>query len=489
MEQAGPVEAVQARIARIPDPVVITDAEGRVLGFNAAFGRRFGVADAPLPAEPLEDITIAARYRAAYRAARRQALADGPPSSEGSASEFVAVHADGGEFVANVSLAQAREDPTCLITSIRELTTARMVVTETLHQAALYERTEELAGFGSWDWAPASDRLRWSDNLFRIYGLQPSEITPSAAYVLAHCHPDDRHRVKEAVAELGRTGKGSEMRYRYVWPDGTVRHLMATVVMAANADGPPGTVIGTIQDVTVQHQAQRELAARFAVSDALSHWETGGRGARSLVRGLAEALEFEVGVMWIPRDDVLGAWEVWQASPLRSAERDLAVRKVRLRKGDGLAGSAWATAMPTRIADLTDAAVSTVAALDSQSGMRGSLAVPATYGPEVLAVLTFASRRQSVLTDQFMRSLLGIGYEIGHFLAHRRAELCPPVLSPREVQVLQLSATGFARRQIADEIGLSEATVKTHFEHIYAKLEVSDRASAVAEALRQGLVS
>jgi DNA-binding NarL/FixJ family response regulator len=87
-----------------------------------------------------------------------------------------------------------------------------------------------------------------------------------------------------------------------------------------------------------------------------------------------------------------------------------------------------------------------------------------------------------------MRSLLGIGYEIGHFLARRRGELSAPPLSGRELQVLQLSATGFARRQIAEKIELSEATVKTHFEHIFRKLGVPDRASAVAVALRQGLI-
>jgi DNA-binding CsgD family transcriptional regulator len=103
-------------------------------------------------------------------------------------------------------------------------------------------------------------------------------------------------------------------------------------------------------------------------------------------------------------------------------------------------------------------------------------------------VLTFASRRQAALTDQFVRSLRGIGYETGHFLARRRGELSAPALSPRELQVLQLSATGYARRQIAEEIDLSEATVKTHMEHIYKKLGVPDRASAVARALRQGLI-
>jgi two-component system, NarL family, nitrate/nitrite response regulator NarL len=192
--------------------------------------------------------------------------------------------------------------------------------------------------------------------------------------------------------------------------------------------------------------------------------------------------------MWIPRQGALVAWALWQARAPHSSARASEVDEVRRARGEGLAGSAWVSGLPTRVADLTPGALDTVRALDARTGMYGSLAVPANYGDEVLAVLTFASRHQAVLSDQFMRSLLGIGYEIGHFLARRRAELSAPVLSSRELQVLQLSATGYARRQIATEIQVSEATVKTHFEHIYRKLGVADRASAVAEGLRNGLI-
>jgi PAS domain S-box-containing protein len=467
---------------------VLTNAEGRVVAVNVAFERLFALAHSSLPSEPVEDLIIASRYRAAYRAARRHALTEKPSVTAGPASEFVAVRADGGEFADNLGFARTSEDPTYLVTVIRDLTEDRMVVTETLRRATLHERTEELAGFGSWDWIPGSRQLRWSDNLFRIYGLRPGEITPSSEHVFANCHPDDKERLQQAAAELGRTGRRPEVRYRYVWPDGTVRHLRSMVLSAAKADGRPGKVIGTIQDVTEQHQAQRELAARFAVSDALSDWEPGAPGARRLVRDLAEALEFDVGIIWVPRGDVLVAWVVWQAQAVKSPERESSIAEIRLRRGEALAGSAWASAEPARIADLTEDAVDTVRVIDGRTGVYGSLAVPATYGDEVLAVLTFSSRRQAVLTDQLMRSLLGIGYEIGHFLARRRGELSTSRLSPRELQVLQFSATGYARRQIADQMGLSEATVKTHFEHIYKKLGLTDRASAVAEALRQGLI-
>jgi DNA-binding CsgD family transcriptional regulator len=267
-----------------------------------------------------------------------------------------------------------------------------------------------------------------------------------------------------------------------------VRHLTSTVLSAGRDDERSRTLTGTVQDVTDQHQAELELAARFAVSDALAGWEPGPPGARRLVRDLAEALDFDFGIMWIPRGDVLAAFVIWQARALHSPAPESELREVRCAPGDGLTGSAWVSGLPTRADCLADHVSDTLGKPNARTTTHGSLAVPARYGDEVLAVLTFGSRPQAPLTGQFMRSLLGIGYEIGHFLARHHRELSAPVLTPRELQVLQLSASGCARRQIAEELAVSDATVKTHFEHIYRKLGVSDRASAVANALRRGLV-
>jgi DNA-binding CsgD family transcriptional regulator len=60
-------------------------------------------------------------------------------------------------------------------------------------------------------------------------------------------------------------------------------------------------------------------------------------------------------------------------------------------------------------------------------------------------------------------------------------------LTPRELEVLELSANGLNGPQIAERLVLSTATVRTHFAHIYSKLDVTDRAAAVAKAMRLGL--
>ena len=107
----------------------------------------------------------------------------------------------------------------------------------------------------------------------------------------------------------------------------------------------------------------------------------------------------------------------------------------------------------------------------------------------MLAVVELASTEEIALTERSLRSMTAIGYEVGEFLAHRRGELVPPALTTRELEVLALASQGYSSRQIAERLRISPATIKTHFEHIYSKFEVSGRAAAVAQAMRAGLIA
>jgi DNA-binding NarL/FixJ family response regulator len=62
------------------------------------------------------------------------------------------------------------------------------------------------------------------------------------------------------------------------------------------------------------------------------------------------------------------------------------------------------------------------------------------------------------------------------------------ILSEREIEVLQILAQGFTTAQTASELVISENTVKTHIRHILNKLEVGNRAEAVAKATQLGLI-
>ena len=64
----------------------------------------------------------------------------------------------------------------------------------------------------------------------------------------------------------------------------------------------------------------------------------------------------------------------------------------------------------------------------------------------------------------------------------------PQLLSDRELEVLQLMASGAANKQIASDLTISESTVKTHVTNIFQKLDVNHRTEAVTKAMSKGII-
>jgi len=352
---------------------------------------------------------------------------------------------------------------------------------------ALLDGVEELAQTGSWDWNLETNELRWSDNLFRIFGLQPGEITPTREHVSDMVHPDDRERVAREVGIAKREGHLRLLEYRIVRPDGEIRHLQTTEAFGEQVEGRPRRLLGAAQDITGRRLAERQIAAHIAISESLTDWRTFEQGATDLLRNVAEGLDCVAGVLWLPEGDVLVAHVIWRSGSTDVAELESVIRQLRLPRGVGLAGRAWETGEPITVASLE---ADPRFAVEAVADLRGALAVPASHADEVLAVLEFyvCEPVGTDWTDQLVDSLSSIGHELGRFLVRRRGELKPPSLTPRELEVLQLAAEGRSGREIAERLVVSPATVKRHFEHIYGKYGVSDRAAAVAKALRDGLI-
>jgi DNA-binding NarL/FixJ family response regulator len=97
---------------------------------------------------------------------------------------------------------------------------------------------------------------------------------------------------------------------------------------------------------------------------------------------------------------------------------------------------------------------------------------------ELFRAVRAAARGEAVLSPSVATRLLG---------SVRRPAQEP--LSAREQEVLELVARGATNREAARQLFVSEATVKTHLLHVYAKLGVNDRAAAVAEAFQRGLLT
>jgi two-component system, NarL family, nitrate/nitrite response regulator NarL len=148
--------------------------------------------------------------------------------------------------------------------------------------------------------------------------------------------------------------------------------------------------------------------------------------------------------------------------------------------GGQVAAAVLSQELPTRVLLLSAHDESAIVYQALQQGAAGFLLKDSTRAEIVKAVLDCAQGH-----DVVAPALVGgLTAEIRHRAAPRA-----PVLSAREREVLNLIARGQSIPSIAGELYVAPSTVKTHVQRLYEKLGVSDRASAVAEAMRQGLLN
>ena len=353
----------------------------------------------------------------------------------------------------------------------------------------LLEAGERVARLGSFEWLPGPDRLVWSDNLYRIYGLEVGEIVPSRELMRGHTHPDDQARVDRFVEMTRTTTDPPPLEYRIVLPSRAVRYLRSTITTVDSHDHASTRVVGTVQDITEYHLANREIAAHVAVSRLLAEWAGMEQSGLSLLRDLVSAMEFACGALWVPEGDELVCRMFSPAATVQNlTDFEARTRALRLRRGMELPGQVWESRSPVNVSDIYGDLDSPRRAAASRAGLRGAAGFPALAAGEVLAVLEFYYQEEFRPTLRLIQTMSALGYELGQFFARRRGDLHRQPLTPRELQILRLASEGTSTPQIAEQLTLSATTVKTHLEHAYRKLRASDRAAAVATAIRWGLI-
>jgi PAS domain S-box-containing protein len=466
------------------EAVVKLDEHGRVVDANRAAESLLGV-PAPLAVgRPLADLV--APPESEHVEELRSLLSRRSAREEAHRLEIRHARQEGRERWFELLITRMRERPGATVWLLD--VTEEKAGAPARDRLSLLERAERVAEIGSWQWCPETGEQSWSDNLYRLWALEPGEVTPNQQYVMERTHPDDRERMARATEIADRESRLPPFEFRIVQPDGSTRRLRSNIASVERDGDGRRAIVGVIRDVTDEVRADQKIAAHFAVSNALEDWESLEQGAVRLLRDLAEALEFHAGTLWVPRSDRLTARVLWTDRSLDASDFESVTRRLRLRRGVCLPGRVWEARTPINLVDVHKEPSYGRGEAAARAGLRGAVALPALHADEVLAVLELHSRDTADLGGRLMRSLTAIGYELGQFLVHRRPDLDPISLTPRQLEVVRLAAQGLTGREIAQRLFISPTTVKSHFENAYARFGVSDRASAVAEAMRYGFI-
>lgn len=138
-------------------------------------------------------------------------------------------------------------------------TSERRRVEELCEYADRMSEAERIARFGVFRWELSTGRVRWSDELHRIYGMRPGEFSGTVDGFLARLHPDDRERVWAVIAHAVRQVESFVFEERIVRADGKQRVLLSQGRAIAGPDGVTTALVGVCHDVTNRVEADRVL--------------------------------------------------------------------------------------------------------------------------------------------------------------------------------------------------------------------------------------
>jgi PAS domain S-box-containing protein len=150
---------------------------------------------------------------------------------------------------------------------------------------------QSITHVGSWEWDARSNSVRWSDELYRIYGLAPRSATITFDSFLSRLHPEDRDRVRATVGRALESGEPFAYTERILRPDGTIRTLDTVGEPLRDRDGAVVGLIGTCRDVT-EERVRDEQIRLYAdlvrnVQISLSVWSVGDPGDPATIRLVA----------------------------------------------------------------------------------------------------------------------------------------------------------------------------------------------------------
>jgi PAS domain S-box-containing protein len=121
------------------------------------------------------------------------------------------------------------------------------------------KEAQAIAHISSWDIDMLSGVHTWSDEFYRIYGLNKNEVTPSAELFLGLVHPDDTSNAQQKMAEAFETLKGSSFEFRFIRKDGIMRHGYSEWQFEFDKGGKPLRLFGILQDITERKVAEENI--------------------------------------------------------------------------------------------------------------------------------------------------------------------------------------------------------------------------------------
>jgi PAS domain S-box-containing protein len=160
------------------------------------------------------------------------------------------------------------EQPLLLATVVKDISESKRIEEELRRQDAYLREAQKISHTGSWTWKPDTGEAIWSEEMFSILGLDPEITQASRSVYFERMHPDDQAENLKLWRQAVDEGASIDNTHRIVRPNGTIRYVRR-LGHRRHTSGKASELIGTIMDVTEQHEREAELQRSLDENKAL----------------------------------------------------------------------------------------------------------------------------------------------------------------------------------------------------------------------------
>ena len=240
-----------------PIGIFITTADGTLIDSNQAFLDMFGYTRAQVIGHSSQELKL-------WHDPGEQNKLVKLLGSQGAVSnrELKYRRKDGelGEALAFVELIELAGKQ-CLLIMLYDVTDRKQAEGLLKKSEAELKKAQQISHVGNWVWHISTNRLEWSDEMYRIFGIDKEGFSGDLTDVMQKAiHPDDRPAVEQSNLSVIKDKKPVPLEYRVVQPDGTVRTVWAEAgELILDPAGNPAILTGIVQDITEQAQMVEKL--------------------------------------------------------------------------------------------------------------------------------------------------------------------------------------------------------------------------------------
>ncbi|WP_308992546.1 PAS domain S-box protein [Mariniflexile litorale] len=177
----------------------------------------------------------------------------------GEAKESIAINKNGKEIPVQISFSPLQTEEGLLVSAaIRDITEQKLAENELLRKNQLLSFAEKITMMGNWQLDLVTNNMKWSANLYQIFGLEENTKLTFDTY-LSFVHSEDIEKIIKHKEVAFRDKKFDNLIHRIKLKDGTVKTIQLLAEVITDTSGRIIEVIGTCQDVTAQKMAENKF--------------------------------------------------------------------------------------------------------------------------------------------------------------------------------------------------------------------------------------